>query len=135
MSRNQRRDDSSDPLAVAKHYKWMPVLLHGLMLILCGAVAIVLAEIATFATGLIVGAALVVAGLGQILQAFQVKSWEGFIWNLSTGIVEVVGDALIYLNPVAGAVAITILIAIVFLVQGFCAFLDGEIETMKIWWG
>ena len=112
-------EDPSDPLTVAKRYKWMPVLLHGLMLILCGAVAIVLAEIATFATGLIVGAALVVAGLGQILQAFQVKSWGGFIWNLSTGIVEVVGGALIYLNPVAGAVAITILIAIVFLAQGF----------------
>jgi uncharacterized membrane protein HdeD (DUF308 family) len=119
MSRNQRRNDSSDPLAVAKGYKWMAVLLHGLMLILCGAAAIVLAEIATFATGLIVGGALVVAGLGQILQAFQVKPWGGFIWNLSTGIVEVVGGALIYLNPVAGAVAITILIAIVFLVQGF----------------
>jgi uncharacterized membrane protein HdeD (DUF308 family) len=81
----------------------MPFLLHGLMLILCGAVAIVLAEIATFATGLIVGAALVVAGLGQILKAFEVKSWGGFIWNLSTGIVEVVGGALIYLNPVAGS--------------------------------
>ena len=116
MSRGRYERSS---LAVAKRYKWMPVLLHGLMLILCGAVAIVLAEIATFATGLIVGAALVVAGLGQILQAFQVKSWGGFIWNLSTGIVEVVGGALIYLNPVAGAVAITILIAIVFLVQGF----------------
>jgi uncharacterized membrane protein HdeD (DUF308 family) len=119
MSRNPRRDPSSDPLAVAKRYKWIPVLLHGLMLILCGAVAIVLAEIATFATGLIVGAALVVAGLGQILRAFRVKSWGGFTWNLSTGIAEVVGGALIYLNPIAGAVAVTILLAIVFLVQGF----------------
>jgi uncharacterized membrane protein HdeD (DUF308 family) len=119
MSKNQRRDDSSDPVTVAKRTKWVPVLLHGLMLMLCGAVALTLAEIATFATGLIVGAALVVAGLGQILQAFQIEPWGGFIWNLSTGTVEVVGGVLIYLHPFAGAVAITILIAIVFLVQGF----------------
>ena len=62
-------ESASGPLkrspAVAKRYKWIPVLLHDLMLILCGAVAIVLAAIATFATGLIVGAALVVAGLGR----------------------------------------------------------------------
>jgi uncharacterized membrane protein HdeD (DUF308 family) len=48
------------------------------------------AEITTFAVGLLVGAALVVADLGQILQASQVKPWGGFNWNRSTGIAEVV---------------------------------------------
>lgn len=119
MSTNQRREDSSDPVTVATRTKWVPVLLHGLMLMLCGAVAIMLAAIATLASGVIVGAALVVAGLSQILQAFQIEPWGGFIWTLSTGIVEVVGGVLIYLNPFAGAVAITILIAIVFLIQSF----------------
>jgi hypothetical protein len=38
-----------------------------------------LAETATFATGLIVGAALVVAGLDQILQAVQDKPWGGLL--------------------------------------------------------
>jgi uncharacterized membrane protein HdeD (DUF308 family) len=102
MSKNQRREDSSGPVTVATRTKWVPVLLHGLMLTLCGAVAIMLAEIATFASGVIVGAALVVAGLSQILQAFQIEPWGEFIWTLSTGIVEVVGGVLIYLNPFAG---------------------------------
>jgi uncharacterized membrane protein HdeD (DUF308 family) len=64
--------------------------------------------------------ALVVPGLPRFYRRFRSGRRVGSTGSdLSTGIVEVVGGVLIYLNPLQGAVAMIILIAIVVLIQGF----------------
>ena len=99
--------------------KWVWFLVLGAVLFLGGVLAVMLPAVSTFAASLVLGLVLAAVGLVQIVQSFQVKAWTGFIWNLLIGIIQLVGGGLIYLNPLAGAIAITALIAVVFLVQGF----------------
>jgi uncharacterized membrane protein HdeD (DUF308 family) len=98
--------------------KWGWFLALGFVLILCGAIAVALPTVSTIAASVVLGAALAIAGIVKIIQSLQVKEWSGFLWQDLTGAVELVGGVLIYFNPLKGAFAITLLIALVFLVQG-----------------
>ena len=107
--------DGADPL----HSKWGWFLALGIVLMSCGALAVALPAVSTFAASVVLGAALSIAGAVKIIQSLQIKEWSGFIWQELTGAVELVGGILIFVNPLKGALAITLLIALVFLVQGF----------------
>lgn len=98
--------------------KWAWFLALGLVLLLCGAVAVALPAMSTFAASVVFGAALAFAGVFKMIQSFQVKEWSGFVWQELTGAVEFVGGILVYLNPLKGALAITLLIALVLFIEG-----------------
>lgn len=99
-------------------FRWWTFLLLGLVLLACGLAAISLPATSTMAAGLVLGAVLVIVGIAKIVQAFETTAWPGFVWQLLGGGVEIVGGILVYFNPLKGAVAITLLIAIVFVVLG-----------------
>ncbi len=101
---------------VRRNWGWFLAL--GIVFILGGALAIAMPEISTLATTLIVATMLGFCGVMQIIHAFQTRGWSGFLWNLATGIIQLVGGAVIYFNPFAGAVAITLVIAAVLMAQG-----------------
>jgi uncharacterized membrane protein HdeD (DUF308 family) len=88
------------------------------VLALGGASAVALPAVSTFAASVVLGVVLALAGVVKMVQSLQVKEWHGFIWQELTGAVEVVGGVLIYFSPLKGALAITLLIALVLLVQG-----------------
>lgn len=104
--------------AKSLHSRWGWFLALGVALSLGGALAVALPAVSTFAASVVLGAVLVLAGIAKMIQSLQVKEWNGFIWQELTGAVEVVGGVLIYFNPLKGALAITLLIALVLLVQG-----------------
>lgn len=99
-------------------FKWWSFLLLGLVFLACGTTAVLIPVASTTAAGLVLGAVLVIVGIAKIVQAFETREWPGFVWQLLGGGVEIVGGILIYFNPLKGAVAITLLIAIVFVVLG-----------------
>ena len=104
--------------AQSLHSRWGWFLALGIVLVMAGALAVALPVVSTFASSVVLGVVLVIAGIVKMVQSLQVKEWSGFIWHELTGAVEVVGGVLIYLNPLKGALAITLLVALVFFVQG-----------------
>lgn len=102
---------------------WGWFLALGVVLMIGGALAILLPVASTLATSLFLGVILFASGIMQIIHAFGVKTWGGFFWDLAIGVVQLVGGALIYLNPFAGAVTLTVLIAAVFAAQGITQLL------------
>jgi uncharacterized membrane protein HdeD (DUF308 family) len=107
-----------DRISEQPRFKWWSFLLLGIALVAAGAAAILLPAVSTMAAGAALGAVLAVVGIAKIVQAFETKEWPGFLWQLLAGGVEVVGGILIYFNPLKGAAAITLLIAVVFIVLG-----------------
>jgi uncharacterized membrane protein HdeD (DUF308 family) len=97
---------------------WLWLALLGVVLIAAGAVAILVPAVSTIAASEVLGSVLIVSGVLQIMQAAKMLNWAGFIWHLLLGILAAIGGVLIYLDPFAGVVAITILIAIIFAVHG-----------------
>lgn len=104
--------------AASLRSRWGWFMALGVIMALGGALAIALPTISTFASSVVLGMVLAIAGVVKMVQSLQVKEWSGFIWHELTGAVEVVGGILIYFNPLKGALAIALLIALVFFVQG-----------------
>lgn len=98
--------------------KWLWLVLLGGVLILAGVAAILVPAISDVAASKVLGSALIVSGVVQLMQSAKMLHWIGFIWHLLLGILAAIGGILIYLNPFAGAITITILIAIIFAVHG-----------------
>jgi uncharacterized membrane protein HdeD (DUF308 family) len=98
--------------------KWLWLVLLGTVLIVAGAMAILVPAISEIAASKVLGSVLIFSGLVQVMQSAKMLDWTGFIWHLLLGILAAVGGVLIYLNPFAGVIAITILIAIIFAVHG-----------------
>ena len=98
--------------------KWVWLVLLGCVLMLGGVAAILVPAVSEIAASRVLGSVLIVSGGVQIVQAAKTLSWLGFIWQMLLGALALVGGTLIYLDPFAGVVALTVLIAAVFAVHG-----------------
>ncbi len=115
--------------------KWLWFLVLGLVLVICGAAAIALPALSTIAASVVLGVVLAIGGVVKIIEALQVKEWAGCVWQLLLGAIEIVGGILIYLNPLKGALAVTLLIAVVFLLQGVLQVVLAFRVRPQIGWG
>ena len=118
MGTDYASDDDRMHTAEVFRTKWLWLVLLGAVLILAGIVAILIPVVSEIAASKVLGCVLIVSGVLQIMQAAKLVDWLGFIWHLLLGILAAVGGTLIDLDPFAGVIAITILIAIIFAAHG-----------------
>lgn len=93
-------------------------LILGILFVLGGILSIAMPVISTMATSLTIGLLMAVCGVGQIVHAFQTQGWRGFFWYLIIGLILLIGGGMIYFDPLAGAVALTMVIAAVLIARG-----------------
>lgn len=97
---------------------WLWLVLLGVVLMIAGAAAILVPVFSTVPASKILGSVLVISGLVQIMQSAKMLKWVGFIWHMLLGALATIGGALIYMDPFAGLIAVTLLIAIIFAAHG-----------------
>ena len=98
------------------HWGW--VLALGILLFILGLFATSAAFTTTMLTVLVIGVLLLVAGVIEIISAFRNAHFGGFGMHLFTGILDIVCGALLVAYPGAGALTLTLILAIFFLVGG-----------------
>lgn len=114
--------------------KWGWFLLLGIVFVVGGVFAIAMPLISSVTVAIFIAVVLVVAGIFQIVQAFSVQGWGGFLWQLVVGIVMLIGGIAIYMMPITGAVFVTFIIAAVFLAKGiFQIALSFRVRPMDGW--
>jgi uncharacterized membrane protein HdeD (DUF308 family) len=89
----------------------------GFVFILCGIWVILAPMFTTLTIILATGAALAVAGVVQIAQAFS-KSWGGLIIHILLGLAYLIAGAAFWLNPFHGAILMTLVFGSLLVVQG-----------------
>ena len=97
---------------------WREFVVVGAILVVCGVAAIFAPAVANFATSTLLGTLLVIAGGACVYQAMHTRNWKGYNWQLLLGAGEMVGGIFIVINPLKGAAAVTLLVAIVLLALG-----------------
>jgi uncharacterized membrane protein HdeD (DUF308 family) len=104
---------------------WIWIALLAVISLIGGVLALANPFAATLAATIMAGWAFAVLGVVQIVQAFQLRGWGGFVWSLLFGVLTlVVGISLIF-NPLAGMVSLTLLVAVLFLVMGGIKIMYG----------
>jgi len=112
---------------------WGWFLVLGIILIAVGFVALSWAFVTTVTSVLIYGCLLVGGGVVQIVNAFLARSWRAFSLYLLAGILSLVVGALMIEQPVRGAEALTLMLALAFLVGGTLRTLYALIERFPGW--
>jgi uncharacterized membrane protein HdeD (DUF308 family) len=108
---------SPDSDAVRSASKWF--LAFGIVLVLLGIVALVNVVDATLVTTVLVGFALIVGGIAQLVGAFMSPGTTGRrVLAAAFGILYIIVGANIVADPLAGAVALTIVVGIWLLIAG-----------------
>ncbi|HJW39949.1 MAG TPA: DUF308 domain-containing protein [Rhizomicrobium sp.] len=108
----------------------------GLALALVGIAAIVFPFASTLVATLLAGWTLLFAGLLLFIGAFSIHGTGPFFGALVTGLLFIAGGAFIVFNPLAGAVALTLILGFMFMVQGaFEIVFAFELRPHAGWWG
>jgi uncharacterized membrane protein HdeD (DUF308 family) len=110
------------------------VLWLGIALTIVGIVAIVFPVISTIAASLFVGWMLLLAGIFLFVGSFTIHGTGPFFGSLLIALLTFAAGVFLLVNPLAGAVALTIVLGVVFLVQGaFELTLAFEMRPHRAW--
>ena len=122
---------SAEINTIRGHWAW--VLTGGILLMLLGAVCIISDVAATFATVLLFGWLLLFSGIVALVQAFRVKSWNGFFLYLLSALFRGFTGYLIIRYPLSGAVGITLGLASFFIVGGLFRTVGSVMLKLPRW--
>jgi len=102
----------------ALHAKWGWIVALGVVYLIAGFVALGSMVMATVASVIVVGAMMIVAGVIEVIGAFQMKSWGRFsIWAL-LGVLYIIAGFLTFENPLFAAVLLTLFLGASLLASG-----------------
>jgi uncharacterized membrane protein HdeD (DUF308 family) len=96
--------------------RWLIVL--AVLTIVLGLVTIAYPLFATVASTLAVGWIFIIAGITQIVYAFQSKGAGQIVWKLILGILYLLAGIFVLVNPIEGALSLTVVIGATIFVQG-----------------
>ena len=120
----------------ALHAKWGWIVALGVVYLIAGFIALGSMVMATVASVLVVGVMMIVAGVTEVVGAFQMKSWGKFlIWAL-LGVLYIIAGFLTFENPLFAAVLLTLFLGASLLASGavrlFLAF-SMKRESPWVW--
>lgn len=92
----------------------------GIVLIIAGCAAIAMPLVATLAVELLIGWVLLVSGVMQIIYSFSSRGWGRFSMRFLAGILYLIAGLMLVVHPLRGAIALTVLLGILFIVEGIC---------------
>jgi uncharacterized membrane protein HdeD (DUF308 family) len=90
----------------------------GIILIILGTIALGRSIFVTLASMVFLGWILIIGGVVEAGQAFWQRQWGGFFLHLLGGVLYAIVGFMIVANPQTGAMALTLLIALFFLIAG-----------------
>ena len=98
--------------------KWGWIVALGVVYVIVGVIALGSVVLATAASVFLVGIMMVIAGVAEIINAFQIKTWGKFLLWLVLGALYVFAGFVAFSNPLLTAVVLTLLLGAVLVVSG-----------------
>ena len=116
--------------------KWGWIVALGVIFMLAGVIALGSVVMATETAVYVIGIMMIVAGVTEVMAAFNVKGWGQFaIWML-LGLLYVAAGFIAFNNPFAAASILTLMLGVALIVGGFVrAFLAWSMREGGKPWG
>lgn len=99
-----------------RHWSWFLGL--GIALLILGTLSIAAAFVATMLSVAFIGWLMAIAGMASIIHSFGTRRWSGFFLSLLTGVIYLVVGLMMAFRPLVGAVSLTLIFAVFFIVGG-----------------
>jgi uncharacterized membrane protein HdeD (DUF308 family) len=102
--------------AISENKGWFYFL--GILLIVLGVAAIAFPFVTTIAAKIFLGWLFLIGGIIQIVHAFSTRAWSEFFLDLLIGVLYVVAGSWLAFFPLTGIVTLTLLLALMFIIEG-----------------
>jgi uncharacterized membrane protein HdeD (DUF308 family) len=116
--------------------KWGWIVALGVVYLIAGFIALGSVAMATVASVLIVGVMMIIAGVAEVISAFQIKSWGKFLLWVLLGLLYVVAGFVTFQNPLLAAVLLTLILGASLVASGIMRIIlafSMKRETPWIW--
>jgi uncharacterized membrane protein HdeD (DUF308 family) len=114
--------------------KWGWIVALGVVYVIAGFVALGSIMLATVASVFMVGIMMIVAGVAELFNAFQIKSWGKFlVWAL-LGVLYIVAGFVTFENPLFAAAVLTLVLGASLVASGIVRiFLAFSMKREQPW--
>jgi uncharacterized membrane protein HdeD (DUF308 family) len=132
ISSTSNRESGIAPLRA----KWGWIVALGLVYLVTGLVALGSVMTATVASVLVVGVMMIVAGVAEVINAFQVKSWGKFLLWILLGVLYIIAGFVTFENPLLAAALLTLMLGAALVASGIMRIILAfgmKQETPWIW--
>jgi uncharacterized membrane protein HdeD (DUF308 family) len=116
--------------------KWGWIVALGIVYLLAGFIALGSVVMATVASVFVVGVMMIVAGVAEVISAFQVKSWGKFLLWVLLGALYIVAGFVTFQNPLLAAALLTLILGASLVASGIMRIIlafNMKQETPWIW--
>lgn len=114
--------------------KWVWFVGLGVLLLICGLIALSNLLMATVASVFYVGMLMLAGGIIYLIHAFQVRGWDHVLFWALSGVLYVLAGICAFINPVLTSAALTLFLAIALLIAGvFRLFVGMRMRPLKGW--
>ena len=124
----------SDTAPLRAKSGWIIAL--GIIYMIAGFIALGSVAMATVVSVLIVGIMMIIAGVAEVISAFQIKSWGKFLLWALLGVLYIVAGFVTFENPLLAAVLLTLILGASLVVSGIMRIVlafSMKRETPWIW--
>jgi uncharacterized membrane protein HdeD (DUF308 family) len=94
------------------------IIALGVVYIIAGIIALGSVVLATVATVFVVGIMMVIAGVAEVINAFQIKTWGRFLLWLLLGALYIAAGFITFENPLLAAAILTLFLGIALIASG-----------------
>jgi len=110
------------------------IIALGVVYVIAGLVALSSVAFVTVVSVFLVGIMMMVAGVAEVINAFQVKSWGKFVLWLLLGALYIVAGFLTFENPLLTAAFLTLMLGASLIASGFTKiFLAFNMKAGSSW--
>lgn len=107
------------PGSIGRH--WWTYLAEGILLIVLGVAAVIIPIVASVAFAFLLGIILLIAGGAGAVHALAKPRAPGFGWALLSAVITIIAGLLLIGWPVAGALSLTIVLAVYLFAEGLAS--------------
>jgi len=114
--------------------KWGWIVALGFVYVIAGFIALGSVMIATVASVLVVGVMMIIAGIAELINAFQIKSWSKFLFWALLSVLSIVAGFVAFENPLFAAAVLTLLLGASLVASGVVRlFLAFNMKRERPW--
>jgi uncharacterized membrane protein HdeD (DUF308 family) len=110
------------------------IIALGVVYVIAGIIALGSVVTATVVSVFVVGIMMVIAGVAEVINAFQIKTWGKFLLWLLLGALYVVAGFLTFENPLLAAAILTLFLGVALIASGITRIvLALSMQAMMPW--
>src|SRR5580704_14440564 len=112
------------------------IIALGIIYVIAGLIALGSVVVATVVSVFVVGIMMLIAGVAEVIHAFQVKSWGKFLFWVLLGGLYIVAGIVTFENPLLAAALLTLILGVSLVASGIMRIIlafSMKQETPWIW--